>query len=66
MLPFGVWDRYRRFIVVREQIQESKVSMGKYLLYVPGYTFRVFATNLDFPPVEIWRDYNLRGKIWKT
>jgi hypothetical protein len=57
------WDRSRRFIVIREQIQESKESMGKYLLYVPGYTFRVFATNLDLPPVEIWRDYNLRGNM---
>lgn len=46
------WDRSRRFIVIREQIQESKESMGKYLLYIPGYTFRVFATNLDLGVVK--------------
>ncbi len=57
------WEKPRRFIVVREHIQESKESMGKYLLYVPGYTFRVFATNSACSPVEIWRDYNLRGNM---
>jgi len=31
------------------------------LLEVPGYTFRVFVTNLPDPPEEIWRDYNQRA-----
>jgi hypothetical protein len=55
------WDRERRFVVVREQIQERKPSLGRKLLEVPGYTFRIFVTNLADPPEEIWRDYNQRA-----
>jgi hypothetical protein len=32
-------------------------------LEVPGYTFRVFVTNLTDPPEEIWRDYNQRACV---
>ena len=59
---FG-WDQARRFVVVREQLQETKRSPGRKLLEVPGYTFRVFATNLPDPPEEIWRDYNQRAGV---
>jgi hypothetical protein len=55
------WDRARRFVVVREQLQETKRSPGRKLLEVPGYTFRVFVTNLPDPPEAIWRDYNQRA-----
>jgi hypothetical protein len=55
------WDRARRFVVVREERRESKRSPGRKLLAVPGYTFRVFVTNLPDPPEEIWRDYNQRA-----
>jgi len=59
---FG-WDGARRFVVVREQLQETKRSPGRKLLEVPGYTFRVFITNLAGPPEEIWRDYNQQACI---
>jgi len=59
---FG-WDQARRFVVVREQLQETKRSPGRKLFEVPGYTFRVFVTNLPDPPEEIWRDYNQRACI---
>src|SRR5208282_4744929 len=55
------WDRERRFVVVREQWRETKRSPGRKLFEVPGYTFRVFVTNLPDPPEEIWRDYNQRA-----
>jgi hypothetical protein len=55
------WDRARRFVVVREEMRESKRSPGRKLLAVPGYTFRVFVTNLPDPPEEIGRDYNQRA-----
>jgi hypothetical protein len=55
------WDRARRFVVVREEMRESKRSPGRKLLEVPGYTFRVFVTNLPDPPEEIGRDYNQRA-----
>jgi hypothetical protein len=59
---FG-WDRARRFVVVREQFQETKCSPGRKLLEVPGYTFRAFVTNLADPSEEIRRDYNQRACI---
>ena len=52
------WDRARRFVVVREEIQERKASRGRKLFEVPGYTFRVFVTNLPDTSEEIWHDYN--------
>ncbi len=55
------WDRARRFVVVREELQERKSSLGHKLIEVPGYTFRVFVTSLADPPEEIWRDYNQRA-----
>jgi hypothetical protein len=55
------WGQERRFVVVRERMQERKPSLGRKLFEVPGYTFRVFVTNLADPPEEIWRDYNQRA-----
>jgi hypothetical protein len=57
------WDRARRFVVVREQLQESKRSLGRKLFDAPGYTFRIFVTNRPAPPEEIWRDYNQRACV---
>ena len=59
---FG-WDQARRFVVVREQVQETKRSPGRKLFEIPDYTFRVFVTNLPEAPEEIWRDYNQRACI---
>jgi Transposase DDE domain group 1 len=50
-------------VVVREQLREAKGSLGKKLFEVPGYSFRVFATNRADRPEEIWRDYNQRACI---
>jgi hypothetical protein len=57
------WDRPRRFVVIREQLRAERASLGRKLLEVPGYTFRVFVTNLALPPEEIWRDYNRRADM---
>jgi hypothetical protein len=57
------WDRERRFVVVREQVRETKRSLGRKLLDVPGYTFRVFVTNRAEAPEEIWRDDNQRACV---
>ena len=57
------WDRERRFVVVRERLRETQRSLGRKLLEVPGYTFRVFVTNRAQAPEEIWRDYNQRACI---
>jgi hypothetical protein len=57
------WTRERRFVVVREQLRETKGSLGKKLFEVPGYTFRMFVTNRTEPAEEIWRDYNQRACV---
>jgi hypothetical protein len=59
---FG-WSKARRFVVVRERIRETKAAVGRRLLDVPGYTFRVWVTNRSQSPLELWRDYNGRACI---
>jgi hypothetical protein len=59
---FG-WDCPRRFVVIREQLRAERASLGRKLLEVPGYTFRVFVTNRRGPGEEIWRDYNRRSDM---
>jgi hypothetical protein len=57
------WDKPRRFVAVREQIRDSKPSVGKKLIDLPEYTFRVLVSSLSGPPEEIWRDYNHRADM---
>src|SRR5580658_4038694 len=57
------WDKPRRFVVVRERIRDSKAAVGKKLIDLPEYTFRVLMTSLPAPPEEIWRDYNHRADM---
>jgi hypothetical protein len=59
---FG-WSKERRFVVVRERIRESKAAVGRTLLEVPGYTFRVWVTNRSEEALRLWRDYNGRACI---
>jgi hypothetical protein len=61
---FG-WDKSRRFVVIREKLQEKKDCLGRKLFDIPGYTFRIFVTNRIDMPEEIWRDYNLRAGMEK-
>jgi hypothetical protein len=55
------WTAQRRFVVIREPVRESRDSVGRKLIDVPGYTFRIFVTTGDAAPEEIWRDYNRRA-----
>lgn len=49
--------------MVREEIREKKSSLGRKLIDVPGYTFRILVTNRPDAPEEIWRDYNQRACV---
>jgi hypothetical protein len=62
MKLFG-WSKERRFVVVRERIRENKAAVGRQLIDVPGYTFRVWVTNRSEIPLELWRDYNGRACV---
>jgi hypothetical protein len=57
------WEQERRFVVIRERVREEKSSLGRKLLDLPGYTFRLFVTNCEQEPEEVWRDYNQRADV---
>lgn len=57
------WSVERRFIVVRERVREDKEAVGRKLLDVPGYTFRLWVTNRTEPTLDLWRDYNGRATV---
>jgi hypothetical protein len=54
------WQTERRFAVVCEVVRESRDSVGRKLIDVPGYVFRIFVTHRDDSAEQIWRDYNQR------
>lgn len=62
-LQLHSWSIARRFLVTREPVREGHDSVGRKLVDVPGYTFRVFVTSCGDPPQEIWRDYNRRADM---
>lgn len=49
--------------MVRETIREGKAAVGRKLIDVPGYTFRLWVTNRTDEPLVLWRDYNGRATI---
>lgn len=57
------WSQERRFVVVRERVREDKAAVGRKLIDVPGYTFRVWVTNRPDAGLELWRDYNQRACV---
>jgi Transposase DDE domain group 1 len=57
------WKAARRFVVVRERVREKRGSVGRKLIDIPGYTFRIFVTSCTAPPLAIWREYNLRADM---
>ena len=50
-------------MVIRERVREGCDSVGRKLIDVPGYTFRIFVTSSGEAPQEIWRDYNRRADM---
>jgi hypothetical protein len=57
------WQTERRFVVVREKVQSNKAAVGRKLIDIPGYVFRIFVTNRYDSVLEIWRDYNGRAAV---
>jgi Transposase DDE domain group 1 len=57
------WKSTRRFVVVREEVQSNKAAVGRKLIDLPGYVFRVFVTSRSDSALEIWRDYNGRAVV---
>ncbi len=44
-------------------MREGRDSVGRKLIDVPGYTFRIFVTSCADAPEEIWRGYNRRADM---
>lgn len=57
------WTTSRRFVAVRERIREGKDAVGRKLIDVPGYTFRIWVTNRNESPMDLWREYNGRATV---
>lgn len=57
----GGWEKDRRVIVVRQNVKERAEAKGKWLLEVPGYRYQSYVTDLELPPVEVWRLYRGRA-----
>jgi hypothetical protein len=57
------WQVERRFVVVRERVREGRDSVGRKLIDVPGYTFRVLVTSYGEAAEEVWRSYNRRADV---
>src|ERR1700724_2948395 len=57
------WQTERRFVVIRAVVREGRDSVGRKLIDVPGYVFRIFVTTHTEAPEEIWRDYYLRSDM---
>ena len=57
------WQDTRRFIVVRETERVDKDAVGRRLIDVPGYTYRIWVTNRSEATETLWRDYNHRATI---
>lgn len=57
------WSKERRFVVVRERVRETKAAVGRKLIDVPGYTFRIWVTNRSEEALTLWRDYNGRACV---
>lgn len=55
------WSAPREFFAIRERIRENKNAVGRRLIEVDGYTFRVFVTNRQGDGATLWRDYNQRA-----
>jgi hypothetical protein len=60
LLPEGMWIRCVR---ADSGFFEDKEAVGRKLIDVPGYTFRVWVTNRSEGPLELWRDYNGRACV---
>jgi len=56
-------SKARRFVVVRERVRESRAAVGRTLIDVPGYTFRVWVTSRSEGALALWRDYNGRACV---
>ena len=57
------WKSAATFCRCARRSPNNKAAVGRKLIDLPGYVFRVFVTNRNDPALEIWRDYNGRAGV---
>ena len=61
------WDKDRRYIIVRQEIDVREDAKGKQLKLfkedyeISKYRYSCHVTSMDLPPLEIWRIYRTRA-----
>ena len=55
------WEKARRVIVIRKELNERPDARGRKLFYLPGYVFQAIVTTSILPAEEVWRFYNGRA-----
>ena len=61
------WDKDRRYIIVRQEIEVKEDAKGKQLKLfeedyeISKYRFSCYVTSMDLEPVNIWRRYRTRA-----
>jgi hypothetical protein len=61
------WDKDRRYIIVRQEIEVKEDAKGKQLKLfkedyeISKYRYSCHITSMDLPPVDIWRIYRARA-----
>ena len=57
------WEKARRLIVIRQNLQIRPDAQGKLFPDSPIYRFRIIITNLTWAPQDIWNHYRQRAGI---
>jgi len=61
------WDKDRRYIVIRQEIEKVEKAKGKQLklfkddFEISKYRYSCYITSMDLAPIEIWRTYRTRA-----
>jgi DNA-directed RNA polymerase subunit N (RpoN/RPB10) len=55
------WDKERRIVVVRQDVEQRPNAGGKYLFEMKEYRYQAWVTMLTLPPAEVWRLYRQRA-----
>ncbi len=58
----GIWDKKRRFVVIRERLDAAAAGRQKRLFESERYGYQIFVTNSDWLPERVWRFYNQRAR----
>lgn len=59
------WSVQRRFVVIRERIRDSRAGVGRKLIDVAGYAFRIYVASRRDAPEE-YGATTIAAPTWRT